>query len=73
MQITYTFSNIGSVLSATIQELNRHGGIAGRVGLACSLASNVSHNSLTVNCVRADAKPGWSDEYGLLVTVLQHH
>ena len=69
MQITYTFSDRGAAQTAFIQEMNRRDGAAGKVGLACSLAGNVSSNSITVNCVRADNNAGWSNSYSMLVTM----
>jgi len=54
MRIEYTFSDIGaSVVTAFIQEMK----------------GNVSGNSMTVNCVRADSSEGWSSSYGLLVSI----
>ncbi len=69
MQITYTFSDRGAATAAFMQEMNRRDGAAGKVGLSCSLAGNVSGNSITVNCVRADANAGWSYSYSMLVTM----
>ena len=70
MQVEYSFSDVGApVVTAFIQEMNSRSGAAGRVGLACNLAGNVSGNSMTVNCVRADASAGWSSSFGLLVSI----
>ena len=71
MQVRYDFNNIGKVTSASIQEINKQLGEAGKVGLSCSLTGNVEGTSMVVNCVRADANAGWSTIQHLLVTILQ--
>jgi len=71
MTVTYTFADLNAdVLSAFIQEINRFSGEAGKVGLSCSLASNVTSNSITVTCTRTDSAAGWADNFGFLLTLL---
>jgi len=69
LQVQYTFANVSSSVStAFIQELN-NGTSNSQVGIACNLIGNVSTNSLTVNCVRADTNSGWEQPYNLLVSL----
>jgi len=71
MRITYTFADLNvQALTAFIQEINRFSGDAGKVGLSCTLAGNVSSSSITVNCVRTDQVSPWSDNFGFLLSML---
>lgn len=67
MRITYTFPDVGVIQSAFIQEINRFSGDAGKVGLSCALAGNVSSNSFTVTCIRTDRVSPWSDNFSFLL------